>query len=75
VKHDPSGRPYVEIEGQFVSCLLRSPLTGNVRELGNILEMLIAAAEDGAPLRWPAKLPKPADAVLDLREEQPGIPV
>jgi DNA-binding NtrC family response regulator len=42
--------------------LLRSPLPGNVRELGNILRMAIAASGGHRPLRWPSRLSRPPPA-------------
>jgi DNA-binding NtrC family response regulator len=69
LKVDDNGRSYAFVDPSFIVNLLRSPLTGNVRELDRILEMAIPAARDGLPLMWPRRLTGPAPAKLVLRKE------
>ncbi len=69
VRQDASGRPYVWLDVGLVVGLVRSPLRGNVRELGIILQMAIAAAGEGEPLKWPRRLAAPSPATLILRKE------
>ena len=70
VKTDATGRPYVVLDASLVTGLLRGPIRGNVRELGNILGMSIDAARGEPPLRWPARLTPPQPAHLDIRKER-----
>lgn len=80
LRHSPAGRPYVPVHQSLIGGLLRSPLTGNVRELGHILrasyqQALYAASDEQRVLRWPtSKYPFPERAELKLLKEDSYVP-
>ncbi|HEX8794732.1 MAG TPA: sigma 54-interacting transcriptional regulator, partial [Polyangiaceae bacterium] len=66
---DASGQPHVRVDASLVAGLLRTRLPGNLRELDSILGMAIDQARGEPPLRWPARVPFPQPAPLEIRKE------
>ena len=71
VRRDSRGWEHVPLHSSLILGLLRSPLSGNVREMDRILTESIMAAEGELPLRWPASRPFPDAVPLDVPTEAP----
>jgi DNA-binding NtrC family response regulator len=65
LRKDARGRPYVVCDQSLMATLLRHPLTGNARQVGNIVTAAVKEARGTGVIRWPASVPAPAARQLE----------